>query len=563
MSNTFQNPLINANLPALQGAPGGTPPMLPGGESSTPGSAQPDALHQMIQQVLKAGQQKTLPQPVPAPVPGQKSGEIPGYMQGQGWGFERFATQVGAQIQNGVAMHKQKQLAQAESDWNQLASAIQSGNQQALNAIINDPKKLKNMAKALNQDWLNPEKTTVYKQALENVLKQQQAKGQAAQGLMGVIKQLIGKATRPQPQLSDQQKQQMGQEIMQKAPITQGQTDSKSIANMMQSEAEVVNAQANLTRAQSEARQKYQVMVGGNGEVIAVDRTDPSKSVRVTTQDGKPLTGQVKGAASIGKVAVVAGVPYGITGIRDGKPVVKVPGDPDWTGQDAKVFAAAKAAQAASDATKDHRMMVSAQARASFYAKTREYGVIDTQTGGLVMLSPDAINQNPGRYAPASQAMQTMNRQSIFGEIDYTAGQLNQAIAALPDTGFDATSRAQISAVLRDVDPRSALSTFLGSSAAETLSDAQVQYITGLVSLQESAMSLRSLAGMGQGSDQLRSAIIKMLPGPTTPSRSYAQRQMQLFQGEVNQLRKSVPGLGKNPPPSQQGKDADPLGILQ
>jgi hypothetical protein len=49
---------------------------------------------------------------------------------------------------------------------------------------------------------------------------------------------------------------------------------------------------------------------------------------------------------------------------------------------------------------------------------------------------------------------------------------------------------------------------------------------------------------MGQGSDQLRAAITKMLPGAGTPSRAYAERQMTLFDGEVKALKTSIPGIG-------------------
>ena len=50
---------------------------------------------------------------------------------------------------------------------------------------------------------------------------------------------------------------------------------------------------------------------------------------------------------------------------------------------------------------------------------------------------------------------------------------------------------------------------------------------------------------MGQGSDSLRNAIIGMLPGPETPNKKYAERQMDLFHGELNALHRAVPESGK------------------
>jgi hypothetical protein len=538
MDGVTPNPLLgqDSSLAALQGAPGGTAPLLPG--NANPQAQQPDAVHKLIQQILEASKQKQgLPQPVPAPIPEGKSGEIPGYMQGPGWGFQRFSKQLGSTISNAVSQHKQNELAKAESFWNQLNAAVQSGDQTKIQALMSDPKATKRAAKALNQDWLNPEKTDVWRTALNNVMAQQKQKDQAHQGLMGIFKKLIGE--RQQPQLSEQQRAQMAQEMMRKMPTMQAQ-DPKVLAESAKAISELENARANLTRAQAEAKDKYDIRPDANGNIVAIDKSDPTKVIRVTDQSGNAVTGAPK-VGQQPKVASIGGVPYGIA--RNGK--ILSPGDPEWTAQDAKIFEAAKGATAASDAAKDRRVRLAAETRAQSFAKTREYGVIDSETGGLVMLSPETINQSPGRYAPASQGVQAMNRQAIFGEIDYTAGQVNQAITELPEDGFDAKARAQVSAVLRDTDPRSAWSSFLNSSVAETLSDPQIKYVTGLVSLAESSMSLRSLAGMGQGSDQLRSAIVRMLPGPTTPSRKYAQRQMELFTGEVNALRKSIPKLGK------------------
>jgi len=79
-------------------------------------------------------------------------------------------------------------LLKAEGDWTYLQSALnelytaqQSGDPAAIKAAqakvdvtMGDPKKLKNMAKALNQDWLNPEKTTAYGEALKKVTAKQQ-----------------------------------------------------------------------------------------------------------------------------------------------------------------------------------------------------------------------------------------------------------------------------------------------------------------------------------------------------------------------------------------------------
>ena len=214
-------------------------------------------------------------------------------------------------------------------------------------------------------------------------------------------------------------------------------------------------------------------------------------------------------------------------------------------------------------------------AYASTYAKMRglvnEYNVIDRTTGEPIMVNANTINANPGRYMAGSLGQQLKNREGIFDEIKYTSGQFDDALSHMTDQDFQALPRAQIALALKSRDPRSAMSEFMGSEVASTLSPAQVDYVTGLASLSESAMSLRTIAGMGQGSDTLRNAIVAMLPGPGTPSRAYARRQMNLFNGEVDQLHKPIPpsirdSMGGNspqvttPPPGAKVRDFSQVG---
>lgn len=196
-------------------------------------------------------------------------------------------------------------------------------------------------------------------------------------------------------------------------------------------------------------------------------------------------------------------------------------------------------------------------AYAQIYAKMRgqvyQYSVIDNNTGEPVMVNANTINDNPGRYMAGSLGQTLKNREGVFDEIKYTAGQFDDALKGMTDNDFKSLPRAQIAMALKSRDPRSAMSEFIGSEVGASLSPAQVEYVTGLTSLQESAMSLRTIAGMGQGSDTLRNAIIAMLPGPATPSIPYARRQMALFNGELEALHKPIPqsiqnSMGGTPP---------------
>ena len=285
------------------------------------------------------------------------------------------------------------------------------------------------------------------------------------------------------------------------------------------------------------SRDKYAIQPDKEGNLVAVDTEDPSKVVRVTDATGQPVTRQGKAGAAP-KVVNVEQVPYGVA--RDGK--VVTPDSPEWTPDDARLFAAASKAYATGEKVKSDRQGLWMKAYAQMRGKVMEYSVYDNTAGENTYANANTINANPGRYSAASLEQQLRNRRSIFDEIGYTTGQMNKAIDGLGDQAFDAEARAQIALVLANPDPDSAWSEFKNSTFAGTLSPEQINYVTGLVSLQESAMSLRSIAGMGAGSDMLRGAIAKMLPGAGTPSKEYAKRQMELFTGEVKQLQTSLPG---------------------
>lgn len=257
--------------------------------------------------------------------------------------------------------------------------------------------------------------------------------------------------------------------------------------------------------------------------------------------DGKPTPAP--------KLKVVNGVPMGVE--RDGKLIT--PESKDWSPDDEREFNAAKAAYDTGEASKLKRQEVASSAYARMRGQVQQYSVIDLSTGEPTMANANTINANPGKYGAAGIVQSLKNRAGIFDEIAYTSKQAESAINKLPDAPLDESTRAQLALVLRDPDPHSALSQFLQSNFAASLSPDQIDYVTGLVALQESAMSLRSIAGMGAGSDKLRGAIMAMLPGPGTPSRAYAKRQMELFNGEVRQLRSSVPANEKLGMPSGEG----------
>jgi hypothetical protein len=252
-NNVATPPFMPGQIPGIGG--GGAVPGVP---AAPQGQTAPDP-NQKAQQILAtlmqaAGRKQMANTAVPAAIPAGGDAAAAGRIGmdtawPKAWGTQRFLGTIGANIKSAVAQQKQKQLAQAEGDWttlqaymNEKFEADQSGDQAAsqaaqkkLDFILGDPKKLKNMAKALNQDWLNPEKTTVYGEALKNVTKKQQAEDQkkeqkvtAAQKLKDTFMKVLGQ--KQQLQLTAEQQRKMIQEIQSKAPTTQTGIDKESAA---------------------------------------------------------------------------------------------------------------------------------------------------------------------------------------------------------------------------------------------------------------------------------------------------------------------------------------------
>jgi hypothetical protein len=544
-----------ATPPFMAGPSGvGQPaPAVPsgGGQQQQPDQSQ---VAQLIAKILSSQQGGAkLAQPVPAPVPEAPHGKT---LVGKHTGAANLGTAIGTAIQGAVHQQKQAKLAHAESQWNQMTTLMQDqspeGKQKLNSWMMANQKDLKNMAKALNQDWLNPEKTDVWKQGLGATLKQHQNKQNAMQGIMSTFKTLIGKANAPRPDLSQDQSKQMNQEILSKAP-TSTQQDPQALEAQAKAVADLNKSQADLTRAQTEAKDKYQIQPTGTGTVVAIDKSDPTKVIQVTDDKGNAITAAPKGVQQGGKVAMVNGVPIGVSKTVNGKVTTITPGDPNWTGEDAKLYQAATGATAASNATKDHRIQLAGQSRALSYMQSRMYPVLNAD-GTEGFANAQDIIKNPKQFAPLSPAVKVKSQQAIFQDLHYTAGQLNEAINDLGDQGFDAKSRGQLLIAMRSNDPHAALSEFLSSEGASTLTDKQVNYATAVVAATEGAMMLRNLGGMGAGSDTLREAIAKMIPSAGTPSSKYAKRQMELYQGQIDRLEKAVPripggGAAKSGPP--------------
>lgn len=182
--------------------------------------------------------------------------------------------------------------------------------------------------------------------------------------------------------------------------------------------------------------------------------------------------------------------------------------------------------------------------------------VYDTTTGNIEFMMRGEItaanraNQAKGlgsRYVDAGNATKIKSKSAAFEEIENSAKQVHVALDSLNKSGskvFSNTRLAKFASALRSERDDKAIRNLFDAEVKKTLTPAEVDYVTAVLNLRESAYSLRSLQGLGQGSDLLRAGIAALLPGATTPGPEYADSAMQKFDIEVETLKRGIPGLG-------------------
>jgi hypothetical protein len=193
--------------------------------------------------------------------------------------------------------------------------------------------------------------------------------------------------------------------------------------------------------------------------------------------------------------------------------------------------------------------------RAAAHQRGREYAVLDTQMGNTPTYLnseelSDARKNEPGRCIPATQGGQALTRTALIEDIRGNITSTRDALKALPKD-FTPAQSAQIALIMKQRDPASALSNFWGSEIGRTLTPEQQDYLIDLAQVQENAMAMRSVLGAGQGSEDLRNAILATLPGPRTPTREYAAKQLDAFERVLDRLGRGVPKVKLGAMPNQ------------
>lgn len=571
--------------------PGTTPPFV---GNTDPSEQVREMTKRILTTLAQSSQQKKFSgTPHPSPVPGQQgmgAARSIGMNTGNpnAWGAQRFMAGLQTMIQNGVAKKKETELLKAEGDWEYLQSALNeqyaaeaSGDQKALaaakakvDAVAGDPKKLKNMAKALNQDWLNPEKTTVYGEALKRVnAKTQQTdaqKTQARQGLMGLFRNLLQR--KQQPELNGDERSRMSAEITAKAPTTSSGASVKD-------QTEAAKGILDIEKAAKEARETYQIVTSTDGKVFAVNKSDPKDHFQIEGVEGK-TTGK-------NGPMMANGIPIGVW--KNGKPLM--PGDEGWTEKDQKLFDASMdstkekqflrlppeiAAQVGdppsskdfkegrkdpaykqaleaygkkAQAIKESEAAASGASRAKAFNEYRVVQTMDADGNVYFDYAKNAIGQSP-----AGEGIKLKPREAQISDIQVASKKARESINAL-DKPFSADQIAKLHYAMETEDP-SLANTELATLASQNLTDAQQDFVIWVRQLNERAMSLRNVAGMGTGAQDLRTAIRAMIPGIRSGNKQMMNKQLDAFDNQVAILKGGIAHPGKDKPKPDTSKDA-------
>lgn len=176
------------------------------------------------------------------------------------------------------------------------------------------------------------------------------------------------------------------------------------------------------------------------------------------------------------------------------------------------------------------------------------------RNGQLMAIHPDELQ--PGDVlAGASAGTQTMSKEAQFQEIHSGIDSLRSAIKNL-DKPFTPVQIGKLTLAMKHTsDPtvfQNEIATLLGT---QELTPAQEDLVIWMGHLNERALSLRNIAGMGQGSDSMRSALQAILPSVRSGSVEMMNKQLAAFENQVQKLEKGVPKM-----PGSEKKD-NPLGL--
>jgi hypothetical protein len=177
-------------------------------------------------------------------------------------------------------------------------------------------------------------------------------------------------------------------------------------------------------------------------------------------------------------------------------------------------------------------------------AQTRPVSVLDTKNGNRpVTINMDEINranrEEPGRYVTGGLGASALPPTALIEDIRGGANQVRTDLAAMPE--FSMGDKLRLSVAVRSTDPHGAIDKLINGGALSAMTPEQQQYVIDLRNLMEQVMSLRSVLKAGQGAEDVRDAILATIPGPQTPDKGYALKQLDALGKTLDRVKKGIP----------------------
>jgi hypothetical protein len=315
--------------------------------------------------------------------------------------------------------------------------------------------------------------------------------------------------------------------------------------------------------------------------VWAYNKTNPKDAFKLhDAESGGEIKGQVKAGAAP-KVVSNGNVPYAV--VRDKQTLT--PGSPGWTKEDQALFDGALDAGRMKQQLRippDIGDQIGAPPDPKDYAKRdkdpqyakdlRVYGKkamdLEMQKASasaiarakamndykIVEVTDYDANGDPvthfttgkaaleGGLSSATQGAKNLSRSKQIEDIQVSSEKLRDAVTNI-DKPFSPKQIAVMQEALKAGDESIASAEFQ-ALANEQLTDKQFQAALWIKHLNERAMSLRNIAGMGQGAQDTRDAIRSLLPNMGTGSPERMKTMLDAFDNQVKILGSGVPKAG-------------------
>ena len=210
------------------------------------------------------------------------------------------------------------------------------------------------------------------------------------------------------------------------------------------------------------------------------------------------------------------------------------------------------------EALKNQEAGAAGAARGAGYNATRPVQVLVPQPDGtMASVYMTAGQAEAAGFSTSAGGTKALSQTAQFNDINNAIDKVDEALNKAGKSTWNADQVAKLSLAMRETDP-TLMRDEIANLAASGLTPEQQDLVTWLQQLNERALSLRNIAGMGQGSDTVRGAIQKALPSITSGSPEMAHKQLAALKNMVENLRQGILTVPGNQPGTTGGGTAIP-----